>query len=45
MKIPVLVKIHSVIHSEGEPTPYVSTGHTEGELDYTDEKITLKYSE
>ena len=45
MKIPVSVKIHSVIHSEGEPTPYVTSQRADGELELSSDKITLRYSE
>ena len=45
MKIPVLFRIHSVIRSEGDPSPFVTTRHTEGEMEYSDGRITLVYSE
>ena len=43
MKIPVTVKTHSVIHSEGDATPSVTTQRAEGEMEYTDERILLTY--
>ena len=45
MKTPVSVKVHSVIRSEGEPSPCVTTVHTEGELDFAEKKTLLTYSD